>query len=257
MVPLTFLAVVGGIIFPGWLAFVYVLGGALMGSAIGFIGGRVMSRGALERISGSRLRQLSLQVAKRGTIAVAVFQLVPIAPFAVFNLVAGASHLGSDSSCSAACWGWLRSGRDHALLGHPLGGGQLAELGKRGHRRGGGARADRSCAVRQTLAALRLREGDAAMRVATYNVHDCVERDGRFDPGRIAQALVKIDPDAVAVQGFTPNRVGDLVGRLEKDTDLDAYDSLFERRVGRCHNLLLTCMLALEMASVHRTFRRP
>jgi phosphatidylserine/phosphatidylglycerophosphate/cardiolipin synthase-like enzyme/membrane protein DedA with SNARE-associated domain len=94
MVPLTFLAVVGAFAFPGWLAFVYVLAGALVGSAIGFIGGRVMSRGALERISGSRLGQLSRQLAKRGTIAVAVLRLVPIAPFAVFNLVAGASHLG-------------------------------------------------------------------------------------------------------------------------------------------------------------------
>jgi uncharacterized membrane protein YdjX (TVP38/TMEM64 family) len=33
-------------------------------------------------------------LAKRGTIAVAVLRLIPIAPFAVFNLVAGASHLG-------------------------------------------------------------------------------------------------------------------------------------------------------------------
>ncbi len=94
MVPLTFLAVVGAVAFPGWLGFIYVLGGALLGSAIGFIGGRVMSRGALERISGSRLGQLSRQLAKRGTIAVAVLRLIPIAPFAVFNLVAGASHLG-------------------------------------------------------------------------------------------------------------------------------------------------------------------
>jgi phosphatidylserine/phosphatidylglycerophosphate/cardiolipin synthase-like enzyme/uncharacterized membrane protein YdjX (TVP38/TMEM64 family) len=94
MVPLTFLAVVGGIIFPGWLAFAYVLGGALVASALGFIGGRVVSRDAIERLSGSRLGQLSKQLAKRGTVAVAVLRLVPIAPFAVFNLVAGASHLG-------------------------------------------------------------------------------------------------------------------------------------------------------------------
>ncbi len=53
-----------------------------------------MGRGALERISGSRLGQLSRQLAKRGTIAVAVLRLVPVAPFAVFNLVAGASHHG-------------------------------------------------------------------------------------------------------------------------------------------------------------------
>jgi uncharacterized membrane protein YdjX (TVP38/TMEM64 family) len=107
MVPLTFLAVVGAVAFPGWLAFVYVLGGALLGSAIGFIGGRVVSRSALERIRGSRLGQLSRQLAKRGTIAVAVLRLVlSIAPFAVFNLVAGASHLGgSGRSSSGACWG--------------------------------------------------------------------------------------------------------------------------------------------------------
>ncbi len=61
---------------------------------MGFLGGRVLSRVALERISGSRLGQLSRKLAKRGTIAVAVLRLVSIAPLAVFNLVAGASHLG-------------------------------------------------------------------------------------------------------------------------------------------------------------------
>jgi uncharacterized membrane protein YdjX (TVP38/TMEM64 family) len=50
-------------------------------------------RGELEPISGSRLKQLSRRLAKRGTIAVAVPRLVLIAPFAVFNLVVGASHL--------------------------------------------------------------------------------------------------------------------------------------------------------------------
>jgi uncharacterized membrane protein YdjX (TVP38/TMEM64 family) len=76
------------------LAFAYVLVVALLVSAQGFVGGWVMSRGALERISGSRLGQLSRQLAKRGTIAVAVLRLVlSFAPFAVFNLAAGASHL--------------------------------------------------------------------------------------------------------------------------------------------------------------------
>ncbi len=99
MVPLTFLAVVGGIIFPGWLAFVYVLVAALVGSALGVHRRAGDERSALERISGSRLGQLSRQLAKRGTIAVAVLRLVPIAPFAVFNLVAGGSHpRGSGSS---------------------------------------------------------------------------------------------------------------------------------------------------------------
>ncbi len=95
MVPVTLLAVVGGIVFEGWQAFLYVLAGAMGASAIGFLSGRVLSSGAIERLSGSRLEQLSKRIAKRGTVAVAVLRLVPIAPFAVFNLVAGSSHLGA------------------------------------------------------------------------------------------------------------------------------------------------------------------
>ena len=94
MVPVTLLAVVGGIVFGGWQAFGYVLSGAMIASAVGFLGGRLLGRGVLERLSGSRFEQLSKRIAKRGTVAVAILRLVPIAPFALFNLVAGSSHLG-------------------------------------------------------------------------------------------------------------------------------------------------------------------
>ena len=93
MVPVTLLAVVGGIVFGGWQAFAYVLTGAVASSALGFGIGRKLSRGAIEQLSGSRLKQLSRRLANRGIVSVAVLRIVPIAPFAVFNLVAGASHL--------------------------------------------------------------------------------------------------------------------------------------------------------------------
>ncbi len=95
MVPVTLLAVIGGVVFEGWQAFIYVLVGAMGASAIGFFGGKFLGHGAIERLSGSRLEQLSKRLAKRGTVAVAILRLVPIAPFAVFNLVAGSSHLGA------------------------------------------------------------------------------------------------------------------------------------------------------------------
>lgn len=95
MVPLTLLAVIAGVVFDGWLAFAYVMAGAMVASAIGFFGGRYLGRGTIERLSGSRIENLSQRLAKRGTVAVAVLRLVPVAPFAVFNLVAGASHLGA------------------------------------------------------------------------------------------------------------------------------------------------------------------
>ncbi len=94
MVPVTLLAVIGGVVFGGWQAFAYVMAGAFLASAIGFFIGRWLGRGAIERLSGSRVEQLSKRLAKRGTVAVAILRLVPVAPFAVFNLVAGSSHLG-------------------------------------------------------------------------------------------------------------------------------------------------------------------
>jgi uncharacterized membrane protein YdjX (TVP38/TMEM64 family) len=57
--------------------------------------GRLVGRDVIERMNGSQIKHLSKRLAKRGTIAVAVLRLVPVAPFAVFNLVAGSTHLGA------------------------------------------------------------------------------------------------------------------------------------------------------------------
>ena len=93
MVPLTLLAVLGGLAFGGALGFVYVLVSALASAGLVFLAGRSLSRDAVRRLSGGRLSQLSRRLADRGVLAVAVLRLIPVAPFTVFNLVAGASHL--------------------------------------------------------------------------------------------------------------------------------------------------------------------
>jgi phosphatidylserine/phosphatidylglycerophosphate/cardiolipin synthase-like enzyme/uncharacterized membrane protein YdjX (TVP38/TMEM64 family) len=95
MVPVTLLAAIVGVAFGGWQAFAYVLSGATLACAIGFALGRLLGRRQLERFEGSRIEQLSKRLAQRGTVAVAVLRLLPVAPFAVFNLVAGSSHLGA------------------------------------------------------------------------------------------------------------------------------------------------------------------
>lgn len=93
MVPVTLLAVIGGIVFGGWQAFAYTLIGALISAMLGFLGGRMISQGTLERMLGPRLKKFSKRLTDRGTVAVALLRLVPIAPFTVFNFVAGASQL--------------------------------------------------------------------------------------------------------------------------------------------------------------------
>ena len=76
MVPVTLLAVICGVVFDGWQAFLYVLAGAMGASAIGFMGGRLLGRSAIERVSGSRIAHLSRRLAKRGTVAVAILRLI-------------------------------------------------------------------------------------------------------------------------------------------------------------------------------------
>jgi endonuclease/exonuclease/phosphatase family metal-dependent hydrolase len=45
--------------------------------------------------------------------------------------------------------------------------------------------------------------GALSLRVATYNVHECVGTDGRQDPDRIATVVGELDADIVALQEFT------------------------------------------------------
>jgi len=42
-----------------------------------------------------------------------------------------------------------------------------------------------------------------AVRIATYNVHACVGRDGRHDPSRVSAVIAELDADIVALQEFT------------------------------------------------------
>lgn len=79
------------------------------------------------------------------------------------------------------------------------------------------------------------------MRLATYNVHDCIGRDGRYDPPRIASLLRELDADLIALQEVTLDHPGEVVALLESTLQMHAVDgSLFERGVGRYGNLLLT-----------------
>lgn len=86
-----------------------------------------------------------------------------------------------------------------------------------------------------------------ALRIATYNVHDCVGRDRRFDPERIGAVIREMQVDLVALQEVTLDHAGELAARLARDTDMAAVDgTLFARGVGRYGNLILTRLTVLQ-----------
>jgi endonuclease/exonuclease/phosphatase family metal-dependent hydrolase len=79
------------------------------------------------------------------------------------------------------------------------------------------------------------------LRVATYNIHDCIGRDGQYLPERIADVILEMRVDVVALQEITLDHPGKLVNKLEKTTGMLAIDgTIFDRGVGRYGNVLLS-----------------
>lgn len=80
-----------------------------------------------------------------------------------------------------------------------------------------------------------------ALRLATYNAHDCIGRDGQYSPSRIAQVIEMLDADLVALQEVTLDHQGDLLATLRGGTGMQVVDgTLAARGIGRYGNLLLS-----------------
>ena len=92
-VPLTFLILVAVVAFGPWTGFACALPGALIGATISYCIGMALGREAVERLAGPRINALSRRLASRGLVAIILVRLTPVAPFAIVNMVAGASHI--------------------------------------------------------------------------------------------------------------------------------------------------------------------
>ncbi len=92
-VPVTLLIASMGIVFGATWGDIYSFAGTTLAAAISFWLGGWLGRDAVRRLAGARVNRLSERVAKRGIVAVVVLRLLPVAPFAIVNLVAGASHI--------------------------------------------------------------------------------------------------------------------------------------------------------------------
>lgn len=91
--PITVLIVATALSFsPGW-AFIYSLSGGLVATAGGYALGRLLSQDTVERLAGRRLRRLQHKLIERGFITTMTVRIVPVAPFGVINVVAGALHI--------------------------------------------------------------------------------------------------------------------------------------------------------------------
>lgn len=91
--PITPLVIACGLLFGAWKGFGIAYAGAVLAAALGFLIGQLLGTDTMRRLAGSRLDRISRRLARRGVLTVFSLRLLPIAPFALINLVAGASHL--------------------------------------------------------------------------------------------------------------------------------------------------------------------
>jgi phosphatidylserine/phosphatidylglycerophosphate/cardiolipin synthase-like enzyme/uncharacterized membrane protein YdjX (TVP38/TMEM64 family) len=91
--PLLVLVAVAALVFGPVLGPLYTIVGATLSAALTFAIGRKLGRETVRMLAGRRVNDLSQRLAKRGLLAVAFVRMLPIAPFSVVNVVAGASHI--------------------------------------------------------------------------------------------------------------------------------------------------------------------
>ncbi len=90
--PLITLAAV--IAFGPWLGSLYSLAGIEIAALSGYVAGRTLSRDRLRRLGGRRLHALSSGLRRGGLGAMVLVRLVPVAPFVLVSLFAGAARVG-------------------------------------------------------------------------------------------------------------------------------------------------------------------
>ncbi|WP_321368616.1 VTT domain-containing protein [uncultured Desulfuromusa sp.] len=97
MFPINLLILATALSFSALTGFFLALCGSVLGGLASYLLGRCLGRNAVQKLAGKKVNQLSRKLARRGWLAVALIRVIPIAPFTVVNMVAGASHISARS----------------------------------------------------------------------------------------------------------------------------------------------------------------
>lgn len=90
IVPITVLILVTAIVFGPMLGSLYSLAGCLAGAAVTYMIGFFLGQEFVRKIAGAKWKRMEQKIGRSGIIAVATLRLLPVAPFTVVNIVAGA-----------------------------------------------------------------------------------------------------------------------------------------------------------------------
>jgi phospholipase D1/2 len=116
--PVTVLIAATAATFGPWLGFLYAAIGAMASALVTYGIGALLGREVLRQWLGPRLTQIRQRIVRQGVLAVAAIRVVPVAPFTLVNLVAGASGIRLFDYTAGTLLGLLPGLIALAILGH-------------------------------------------------------------------------------------------------------------------------------------------
>jgi uncharacterized membrane protein YdjX (TVP38/TMEM64 family) len=112
---------VGSIVaFGTWLGSAYALAGILLSGLASYVVGRAVKTQAVRRFVGERVYGATRHVRRGGIPALTAVRLVPVAPFVVINLIAGAARVGVFSFSAGTVLGMIPGVAGAAIIGTAL-----------------------------------------------------------------------------------------------------------------------------------------
>jgi uncharacterized membrane protein YdjX (TVP38/TMEM64 family) len=91
--PVTLMIVFTALVYPFYIGIPCALTGCLMSAILTYEIGAKTGKHTVRYIGGPKLNRLSRRLAHRGVLAVMIIRHIPVAPFTIINILAGASHI--------------------------------------------------------------------------------------------------------------------------------------------------------------------
>jgi phospholipase D1/2 len=91
--PITGLIIASSMAFGPLLGFAYSLLGCMVSAAVTYGIGSRLGRETIRRFAGRHVSHLSHRLARHGLTAILIVRILPVAPFTIVNIMAGASEV--------------------------------------------------------------------------------------------------------------------------------------------------------------------
>ena len=118
--PVTILIAATAAAFGPLAGLAYATVGVLASAILTYLVGAKLGKDALRNVLGPRLNRIRRKITRRGILAIATVRLVPLAPFTVVNLVAGASAIRLSDYVAGTVLGMLPGLLVLSALGHQI-----------------------------------------------------------------------------------------------------------------------------------------